>query len=109
EGNIDADPDFRSVGPLAWLLGPGSPSVDAGDSTLEDRISDWHPRWPLWYPNEPRNDMGAYGGEGNAGWLESIRYTRSRPHCVRQEPITRGNDEVLDTERPEATLCARRS
>ena len=68
-GNIHADPIFRSFRGFECLLAPHSPSVDAGDPAIEDRISDWHPRWPDWYPNGPRSDMGAYGGPGNVGWL----------------------------------------
>ena len=68
-GNIDADPLFRSFGGFDYLLAPSSPCVDSGDPAIEDGVSDWHSRWPLWYPNAPRSDMGAYGGPGNAGWL----------------------------------------
>ncbi len=68
-GNIDADPIFRSRAGFDYLLAPGSPYIDAGDPTIEDGISDWHPRWPGWYPNGARSDMGAYGGPGNTGWL----------------------------------------
>jgi len=69
EGNIDADPLFRSWRGFDQLLDPLSPCVDAGDPALEDGISDWHPRWPDWAPNGSPSDMGAYGGPGNAGWL----------------------------------------
>jgi len=69
EGNIDADPGFRGVGSFEGLLGPGSPCIDGGDPAVEDAIFDWHPRWPDQYPNGPRSDMGAYGGEGNSGWV----------------------------------------
>lgn len=69
EGNIDADPFFRVRFGHDFLLGPMSPCVDAGDPTTEDAISDWHPRWPDWYPNSPRADMGAYGGPGNRAWV----------------------------------------
>ena len=68
-GNIGADPIFRSFRGFEFLLAPQSPCVDTGDPAIEDRISDWHPRWPDWYPNGPRSDMGAYGGFGNIGWL----------------------------------------
>ncbi|MAE68904.1 MAG: hypothetical protein CME06_00385 [Gemmatimonadetes bacterium] len=69
EGNIDADPHFRSFQGVDYLLSPGSPCIDAGDPTIEDGVSDWHPRWPAWYPNGARSDMGAFGGPGNIGWL----------------------------------------
>ena len=69
EGNIDADPLFRSYRGFDYLLAPGSPSIDTGDPTIEDGIWDRHPRWPRWYPNGARSDMGAYGGPENAGWL----------------------------------------
>ena len=67
--NINADPGFRTVGRFEWLLRPGSPCIDAGDPTIEDGISDRHPRWPVWYPNGALSDMGAYGGPGNIDWL----------------------------------------
>ncbi|MAE70563.1 MAG: hypothetical protein CME06_08860 [Gemmatimonadetes bacterium] len=69
EGNINADPRFVSYRGYDYLLRPISPCVDAGDPTVEDAIYDWHPRWPAWYPNGARSDMGAMGGPGNAGWL----------------------------------------
>lgn len=69
EGNIDADPLFVSFYGFDFLLHPTSPCVDAGKPSIEDGISDWHPRWPDWYPNGSRSDMGAYGGPGNDGWL----------------------------------------
>ena len=69
EGNIDADPWFWSYGGFDYLLRPRSLCVDAGDPMIEDRISDWHPRWPNWYPNRSRSDIGAYGGPGNWRWL----------------------------------------
>ena len=68
---------MRNVG-FDWLLGPESPCIDTGDPTIEDAISDWHPRWPPWYPNGPRSDMGAYGGVGNDGWIEDLLRMRER-------------------------------
>ena len=70
EGTIDQDPRFVSRGGFDYLLHSASPSVDSGDPALNDGISDWHPRWPQWYPNAPRSDMGAYGGPLNSIWLE---------------------------------------
>lgn len=69
EGNIDAPPIFRSYRGYDYLLGPNSPCVDAGDPAIYDGVYDSHPRWPDWYPNSSRSDLGAYGGENNAGWL----------------------------------------
>ncbi|MAE71501.1 MAG: hypothetical protein CME06_13670 [Gemmatimonadetes bacterium] len=69
EGNIDADPRFRSIYGYDYVLASNSPCIDSGDPTIEDGISDWHPRWPNWYANGARSDMGAYGGPGNGGWL----------------------------------------
>jgi predicted outer membrane repeat protein len=69
EGNIDSNPRLNSFRGFDYLLHPFSPCVDAGDPSIEDGISDWHPRWPDWYPNGPRSDMGAYGGPGNVNWL----------------------------------------
>ena len=69
EGNIDAPPLFRSARGFDFLLGPNSPCIDAGDPGIEDGISDWYQRWPNWYPNDARSDMGAYGGPGNWKWI----------------------------------------
>ncbi|MAE69745.1 MAG: hypothetical protein CME06_04660 [Gemmatimonadetes bacterium] len=69
EGNIDADPLFHSGLHVDYLLRPLSPCVDAGDPEVEDHVSDWHPRWPNWYPNGARSDMGAYGGTDNWRWI----------------------------------------
>lgn len=69
EGNIDADPLFMSKFGFDYLLGVDSPAIDAGDPSILDGISDWHPRWPARYPNGARSDMGAYGGPANRGWL----------------------------------------
>lgn len=68
-GNINADPMFRSYRGFDHVLAPGSPCIDAGDPMLEDGMYDTHPRWPNWYRNGARSDMGAYGGPENAGWL----------------------------------------
>ena len=69
EGNINERPRFIPfpVFGFEYLLKPGSPCIDAGAG--EDDLYDWHPRWPNWYPNGARADMGAYGGSGNRGWL----------------------------------------
>ncbi len=69
EGNIEADPFFLRYKGFDYLLDVDSPCIDTGDPSIEDGISDWHPRWPDWYPNGARSDMGAYGGPGNKGWL----------------------------------------
>lgn len=69
EGNIDADPRFMTYKGYDYLLNVTSPCIDTGDPSIEDGISDWHPRWPDWLPNGSRSDMGAYGGPGNKGWL----------------------------------------
>ena len=69
EGNIDANPKFRTFRGFDYILAPHSPCIDAGDPAILDGISDWHPRWPNWYPNGSRSDMGAYGGPGNWRWL----------------------------------------
>jgi hypothetical protein len=69
-GNIDADPLFQSLGGYNALLGPLSPSIDAGDPMITDGIWDSNPRWPEWYPNGEASDMGAYGGPKNADWID---------------------------------------
>ncbi len=69
-GNLDVDPVFTTVGRFDYLLDPNSPCVDAGDPLIEDALSDWHPRWPGYYLNSPRSDVGAYGGPGNWSWLD---------------------------------------
>ena len=63
-GKVEADPLLRSRGDSDHLLPPGSSCIDGGDPAIEDGISDWHPRWPEWYPNAARSDMGVYGGPG---------------------------------------------
>ncbi len=65
EGNIDTDPLFVPYGGMDHLLAPASPCIDAGDPLEEDGID-----WPMWYPNGPRADMGAFGGPGADGWLQ---------------------------------------
>ncbi|MFH1742993.1 MAG: right-handed parallel beta-helix repeat-containing protein, partial [bacterium] len=69
EGNIDSDPHFVQPwdGKSADLhLSPGSPCIDAGnpDPSHNDRCL------PPGLGTQ-RCDMGAYGGPGNCGWLES--------------------------------------
>ncbi len=66
EGNIDADPLFVTFHGFDYLLGRGSPCIDAGDPNIDDGRE-----WPVWYNNGLRSDMGAYGGPGNVGWLRS--------------------------------------
>ncbi len=68
-GNIDIEPRLAPFHGFAYLLAPDSPCIDAGDPLILDGISDWHPRWPNWAPNDERSDMGAYGGESNGAWL----------------------------------------
>jgi parallel beta-helix repeat protein/predicted outer membrane repeat protein len=71
EGNIDADPLFVTflVYGFEYLLRPASPCIDTGDPAVEDSLYDHHPRWPDWYPDGARSDMGAYGGPGNIDWV----------------------------------------
>ena len=68
EGNIQEKPRFIYAIGFDCLLRPLSPCIDAGDPSIEDALYRI-PRWPDWYPNEARSDMGAYGGPGNRGWL----------------------------------------
>jgi len=71
-GNIDESPEFIPfpVHGFEYLLKPVSPCIDAGDPSIEDALYDWHPRWPDWYPDDARSDMGAYGGPGNINWIK---------------------------------------
>ena len=64
EGNINADPLFRTYHGFDYLLQRASPCIDAGDPAIEDGFD-----WPNSYNNAPRSDMGAYGGPGNVNWL----------------------------------------
>ena len=64
QGNIAADPQFASYRDFDYLLEAGSPCIDAGSAEIPDGI-----RWPSWYPNRGRSDMGAWGGPDAAGWL----------------------------------------
>ena len=72
EGNIDEDPRFYPfpIRGFEYFLRKISPCIDTGDPSIEDRLFDWHPKWPDWYPNGARSDMGAYGGPGNIGWVK---------------------------------------
>lgn len=70
EGNTDLDARFLTRHGWERLLAPASPCVDAGDPTREDAIYDSHPRWPDFYQNGARSDMGAYGGPGNRAWIQ---------------------------------------
>ena len=74
EDNIEKDPLFisSSFHGLEYLLQPSSPCIDAGAPAIEDRLYEWHPLWPEWYPDGARSDMGAYGGPGNIGWIDWI-------------------------------------
>ena len=63
-GNIDSDPLFRSYKRFDYLLSRESPCIDAGDTSIEDGC-----RWPEWYDNYMRSDMGAYGGPKNIRWI----------------------------------------
>lgn len=74
EGNIDADPRFVSYRGFDLLLAPASPCVDVGDPTLEDAIYDSDPRWPAFYTNAARSDIGAYGGPRNGIWVEDLGF-----------------------------------
>ena len=70
-GSISEDPCFYAhpVQGYEYLLQSDSPCIDAGDPAIEDALYDWHPKWPDWYPDGARSDMGAYGGPGNIDWL----------------------------------------
>lgn len=71
EGNIDADPIFRTFEPYDYILGQNSPCIDSG--TGEDdgiQWEQWCDRFPAYcghYAQAP--DMGAYGGPGAVNWL----------------------------------------
>jgi len=69
DGNLNVAPVFGSFRDFDYILAPGSPCIDAGDPSVSDGISDWHPRWPARYSNGARSDMGAYGGPGNIDWV----------------------------------------
>jgi hypothetical protein len=71
EGNINAKPRliWRPLYGFEYLLQRDSPCIDTGDPTINDRLYDWYHRWPEWYPNGARSDMGAYGGPGNWKWV----------------------------------------
>ena len=86
-GNIDADPLFRSFGGYDYLLGVGSPVIDAGDPALSDAVFDSHPRWPQWHADGERCDMGAYGGPGNREWLPWRSWRRYRPVLFDRPPF----------------------
>lgn len=68
EGNIDADPRFRSFRSFDYVLSPGSPCVDSGtgqnDGIPWSRVNSAYGQH-----NSQAPDMGAYGGPGNLGWV----------------------------------------
>ncbi|MEM7199221.1 MAG: right-handed parallel beta-helix repeat-containing protein [Planctomycetota bacterium] len=68
-GNLDVSPGFRgptsSTACGALELGQGSPCVDAGDPSPQCNDVVFPPSL-----GGPRNDMGAHGGPGAAGWRE---------------------------------------
>ena len=69
EGNIDANPRFRSVRGFDYVLCPGSPCIDAG--TGDDDSIDWSALNSSYGKfNSAAPDMGAYGGPCAAGWLK---------------------------------------
>jgi parallel beta-helix repeat protein/predicted outer membrane repeat protein len=65
EGNINSDPLFVDPDNDNYFLQLGSPCVDVGDSLIPDACR------PPGLVGE-RSDLGAYGGEGNCGWLEEL-------------------------------------
>jgi type IX secretion system substrate protein len=75
-GNIDVDPQMMdtlltSGDTLFACLSAGSPCIDAGDpdpmyNDPEDSTNLGYALWPSM--GTVRNDMGAYGGPGAAGW-----------------------------------------
>lgn len=65
EGNIDLPPEFTTYREWQYMLHRRSPCIDAGGPQRGDSID-----WPDKYHNGPRADMGAYGGQGAAGWIE---------------------------------------
>lgn len=68
EGNIDADPSFRTKLGFDFVLWPRSRCIDSG--TGEDDGIDWTQIHPVYgRHNTSAPDMGAYGGPGNVGWL----------------------------------------
>lgn len=69
-GNIDEDPNFIDFAGHQYLLRPNSPCIDIGDPLVNDYLYEWHPRWPQWYADGARSDMGAYGGPGNIYWFK---------------------------------------
>jgi parallel beta-helix repeat protein len=65
EGNIDEDPLFRMGWGSDVYLGTGSPCVDAGNPDPAYNDGCLPPG-----QGTVRNDIGAYGGPGNCGWME---------------------------------------
>ena len=63
EGNIDLDPLFDDS---LYHLSINSPCIDAGNPSTEYNDACLPPGL-----GDVRNDMGAFGGPGNCGWLDS--------------------------------------
>ncbi|MCP4708614.1 MAG: hypothetical protein GY869_08325, partial [Planctomycetes bacterium] len=64
DGNIDQDPLFVDPGNDDYHLQPGSPCIDAGNPDPQYNDGCLPPGL-----GTEMNDMGAYGGPGNCGWL----------------------------------------
>jgi hypothetical protein len=64
EGNIDAPPLFVNETDFNFHLDASSPCIDAGSPSAEFNDACLPPG-----EGTVRNDMGAYGGPGNCGWL----------------------------------------
>ena len=71
-GNINLNPDFVDPSIEDYHLQPSSPCIDAGnpDPQYNDPEDPANPGFAL-YPamGTIHNDMGAYGGQGAAGWV----------------------------------------
>ena len=64
QSNINANPKLTDYRDYRYVLGGGSPCIDAGSGEIADGIN-----WPSWYRNGRRSDIGAWGGSGAGGWL----------------------------------------
>ena len=60
-GNMSTDPLFADIEAGDYRLGSGSPCINAGNPSADEKN-----------PDGSRNDMGAFGGPGDAAWGTDI-------------------------------------
>lgn len=80
-GNILDNPLFMEGGEN-FKLQEGSPCIDAGDPDTPEEDGCLPPG-----KGEKRNDMGAYGGPQNCGWIRLVSQRNLIDHLIGREPL----------------------